>query len=108
LITELTELEYIENGAKEKVDHKPRGSKDVADAVCGVAAFLLTRRNTWRTQPTFRGEGGLMLHGHRTGVGSVELQEVSEDELDQRGVTKRPKTKRRSISRVKSRRRKIE
>lgn len=108
LITELTELEYIENGAKEKVDHKPRGSKDVADAVCGVAAYLLTRRNTWRTQPTFRGDGGLMLHGWRTGIGSVELEEISEAEMTERGAHKRAKTKRRSISRVKSRRRKVE
>lgn len=107
LIKELTELEYVQHGAKEKVDHKPRGSKDVADAVCGVAAFLLTRRQTWTTQPTFRGQGGLMLHGHRTGLGTIKLEELSENELITAGATYgRPTAKRRSLTRMKSRVRK--
>lgn len=105
LITELTELEYIQHKSKEKVDHKPRGSKDVADAVAGVAAYLLTRRHTWKQQPTFRGERGLLLHGHRTGLGSVELEELTYAELDE-GRTGRPTPPRRSISRIKSRARK--
>jgi hypothetical protein len=105
LIHELTELEYVQHGSKEKVDHKPRGSKDVADAVCGVAAYLLTRRHTWTSQPTFRGDRGLLLHGHRTGMGSVELEELSDDEIP--GLRSgRHVTQRRSISRVKGRKRK--
>jgi hypothetical protein len=108
LITELAELEYVENGAKEKVDHKPRGSKDVADAVCGVAAYLLTRRQTWKQQPTFRGERGLMLHGHRTGIGSVELEELSNAEIDARIGSGRKTIKRRSVSRMRTRRTAVE
>lgn len=105
LVHELTELEYVQNGAKEKIDHKPRGSKDVADAVCGVAAYLLTRRHTWTSQPTFRGDRGLLLHGHRTGLGSVELEEIDQDEMF--GTrTGRPSVNRRSVSRIKGRKRK--
>ena len=32
---------------KDKVDHPPNGSKDVADAMCGVAFGLSTRREVW-------------------------------------------------------------
>lgn len=107
LIKELTELEYVQNGAKEKVDHKPRGSKDVADAVCGVAAFLLTRRQTWTTQPMFKGMQGLMLHGNRTGTGSMTLEEVDDFELDNAGAKHgRPMVHRRSLNRLKQRKRK--
>lgn len=108
LITELTELEYVEHGTKEKVDHKPRGSKDVADAVCGVAAYLLTRRTAWTTQPTFRGEQGLMLHGHRTGMGSVDLEELSDEEWSEQTHKGRPQVQRRSIQRMQKRRRSID
>lgn len=107
LVKELTELEYVTNRGKEKVDHKPRGSKDVADAVCGVAAYLLTRRQSWTTQPTFRGRGGLMLHGNRTGVGSVELPEIDESEFTERhGSGRRSITKRRGVERLNPKRRK--
>lgn len=106
LIKELTELEYVSQGAKEKIDHRPKGSKDVADAVTGVAAFLLTRRHAWTTQPTFRGMQGLMLHGHRTGIGSVELEAMSEDEQEKLYELGRPKTERRSVERMKTRQRK--
>lgn len=106
LIKELTELEYVQNGAKEKIDHKPRGSKDVADAVCGVAAFLLTRRHTWSQQPTFRAQNGMMLHGHRTGMGSVELEECDEDEIPNGSANGRKTVNRRSVGRMKLRKRK--
>jgi hypothetical protein len=107
LVKELTELEYVQMKNKEKIDHKPRGSKDVADAVCGVAAYLLTRRRTWTQQPTFRGESGLLLHGHRTGMGSVELEELSEEEMELRHPSgRRSVSKRRSLDRVTPRRRK--
>ncbi len=107
LVKELTELEYVQNGAKEKIDHKPRGSKDVADAVCGVAAFLLTRRQTWTTQPLFKGSQGMMLHGNRTGIGSVNLEELTDDEFNSTGAKHgRPTVKRRSLDRLKQRKRK--
>lgn len=107
LVKELTELEYVQHGTKEKVDHKPRGSKDVADAVCGVAMFLLTRRKAWSTRPTFRGEKGLMLHGSKTGIGTVELDEVEEDEMQEKGGRKSIKN-RRSLDRMTPRRRSLD
>lgn len=108
LVKELTELEYVQHGSKEKVDHKPRGSKDVADAVCGVAMYLLTRRSSWSTQPTFRAANGMMLHGHRTGLGSVQLDELTEEEFDERNPSGRKSIKtRRSINRLTPRRRNV-
>lgn len=81
-------------------------SKDVADAACGVATYLLTRRQSWTTQPTFRGTGGLMLHGHKTGIGP-QLEEISEDEFTERhGSGRRSITKRRSVNRLNPKRRK--
>ncbi len=55
LAGELAGLQYSTNrsGSKEKVDHRPDGTKDVADAVCGVYAFLLNRKSTWRDIKTF-------------------------------------------------------
>ena len=45
LTDELFGLEFDET--KDKVDHPPRGSKDVADAVCGAYNTMLTRRSSW-------------------------------------------------------------
>jgi phage terminase large subunit-like protein len=45
LISELFELEYDET--KDKIDHPPNGSKDVADAVCGAYHSMLQRRASW-------------------------------------------------------------
>lgn len=45
LVNELFELEY--DAVKDKVDHPPRGGKDVADAVCGAYTTLLERRASW-------------------------------------------------------------
>lgn len=108
LVKELTELEILRKNNKEKVDHKPRGSKDVADAVCGVAAYLLTRRQSWTTQPTFRGRSGLMLHGSRTGMGDVVLDQIDEDEFEElHGSGRRSIKSRRSINRLNPKRRKV-
>lgn len=104
LSNELVELEYVQAGAKEKVDHKPRGSKDVADAVCGVASYLLTRRSAWTTQPQFQGPNGLLLHGARTGTGTVELEDAFEDDTPTHG---RHSVKRKTLGRMKVRRRRI-
>lgn len=108
LIKELTELEYVAAGSKEKVDHKPRGSKDVADAVCGVAAYLLTRRKTWSTQPTFKAPNGLMLHSGRTGLGSVSLDELTDKEFAELNSSGRKSiNKRRSLSRLNPKRKSL-
>lgn len=45
LVNELFELEYDET--KDKIDHPPTGSKDVADAVCGAYYSMLQRRGSW-------------------------------------------------------------
>ncbi|MET4190701.1 MULTISPECIES: hypothetical protein [unclassified Bradyrhizobium] len=49
LANELAGLEYVRSqGTKpDKVDHRSNGTKDVADAVCGVTSFLLKRRVAW-------------------------------------------------------------
>lgn len=106
LIKELTELEYVRNGSKEKIDHKPRGSKDIADAVCGVASYLLTRRATWTTQPKYKGDRGLMLHGNRTSIGNVKLENLTADDLDYliRRRGRRSVSERKSVSRLPVRR----
>lgn len=48
---------------KEKVDHRPNGTKDVADAVVGVATFLLRKRMTWTQAQASGGRTGLFLMG---------------------------------------------
>lgn len=45
LVSELFELEY--DTVKDKVDHPVKGSKDVADAVCGAYSTLVERRSSW-------------------------------------------------------------
>jgi hypothetical protein len=45
--TELSELEQVVKNNKIKVDHRPQSSKDVADALCGVTNFLMTRKSSW-------------------------------------------------------------
>ena len=80
LVQELVQLEFTRQGAKEKVDHPPRGSKDVADAVCGVVSTLLTRRAAWTGRPKFLGNSGFMLHGNRTVHDKVYLPTAEEVE----------------------------
>jgi len=48
LIKEFTELEY--DPQKQKVDHPPHGSKDLADAVAGCVFILLTRLSKLQRQ----------------------------------------------------------
>lgn len=45
LVQELFDLEFDET--KDKIDHPPKGSKDVADAVCGAYYTMLQRRSSW-------------------------------------------------------------
>jgi hypothetical protein len=105
LMKELVELEYVRAGSKEKIDHRPHGgSKDVADAVCGVASYLMTRRAAWTQQPIFIGQGGYMLHGRRTVHENVQLMERPKEQIEQ-GLyrrTVRKKIVRRPASRHKS------
>jgi len=52
LANELAGLEYIRGAGQtgDRVDHRANGTKDVADAVCGVTSFLLKRRIAWHQQ----------------------------------------------------------
>lgn len=99
LMKELVELEYVRSNTKEKIDHKERGSKDVADAVCGVASYLLTRRAAWTQIPTFMGTGGYMLHGNRTVHEGITLLPKEEEDDEKRPSSKRHTVKRRPVSR---------
>lgn len=48
LADELAGLEYVRsNNGDDRVDHRTNGTKDVADAVCGVSSFLFNRRIAW-------------------------------------------------------------
>jgi hypothetical protein len=102
LLKELVELEYVRSGSKEKVDHRERGSKDIADAVCGVTSYLMTRRLAWTQQPAFIGQGGYLLHGNRTYHDGLNLiQKSDEDEIKNLGKVRKT-VKRRPVSRRKS------
>lgn len=64
---ELAGLEEVAtNSGKTKIDHRPNESKDVADAVCGVANFLLQRKSSWVETRDLGGQEGLFLIGDNT------------------------------------------
>jgi hypothetical protein len=56
LKTELMQLEY--NKQKDKVDHPPRGSKDVADAVAGACYNIALSRQVRNAAGFYLAEGG--------------------------------------------------
>jgi len=99
LLKELVELEYVRSNSKEKVDHRERGSKDIADAVCGVTSYLMTRRQAWTQQPIFMGQGGYLLHGSRTYHEGMSLMKRSEEETVKSLQSVRKTVSRRSTSR---------
>lgn len=80
MVQELVQLEFTRQGAKEKVDHPPKGSKDISDAVCGVVSTLMTRRSAWTGRPKFIGNSGFMLYGNRTVHNGVYLPTSEEVE----------------------------
>jgi len=67
LINEFFELEYDE--VKDKIDHPPNGSKDVADAVCGAYYSMLMRRASWTSaqmdDETLAASGGRVEYDER-------------------------------------------
>jgi hypothetical protein len=102
LLKELVELEYVRAGSKEKIDHRERGSKDIADAVCGVTSYLMTRRQAWTQQPAFIGQGGYLLHGNRTYHEGLNLLQKSDESEIESQKSVRKTVKRRPVSRRKS------
>ena len=61
---ELVNLEY--NEKKKKVDHPPRGSNDIADALCGAVFAAATSRKI-RTQTTTKTKDGQRVRTSRAG-----------------------------------------
>lgn len=45
---ELVSLQF--DAEKDKIDHLPTGSKDIADAVCGAFTLLMTRSSSWLSE----------------------------------------------------------
>lgn len=119
LAKELRELEVSYHNNKEKVDHPQTdyGSKDVADGVCGVVQFLMTRRSTWSRLTIDRGPG-MHLFGrseeiarsyHKSGPYALgekdEIDGIMEDITEKvRHKTVRKKTSRAAFSRPTSNR----
>lgn len=93
---ELAELEQITKNNKLRVDHKPSGSKDCADAICGVTAFLMSRRGAW-TSIKADDRSGLQLLGNKEIAENIRLSTVDNESL----VTyyKRPQVVRRTVQR---------
>jgi hypothetical protein len=67
LTQELYDLEFDEQ--KDKIDHPPNGSKDVADAVCGAFFCMSQRSQTWTIDPNamtdFRADPGYRFDEER-------------------------------------------
>jgi hypothetical protein len=77
-------------------------SKDIADAVCGVTSYLMTRRQAWTQQPAFIGQGGYLLHGNRTYHEGLNLLQKSDESEIESQKSVRKTVKRRPVSRRKS------
>jgi len=107
LVKELAELETRIQGNKERVDHKPKGSKDVADAVCGVTAFLLQRRAAW-SGIRITSENGMHLFGDSELIAQSQGKVMRKDpDANVTRITQRPKITRRNIERKNIRRKTI-
>lgn len=72
---ELAELEQTTHNNKIKVDHRPNSSKDCADAVCGVVAFLMTRRSSWDGMEYTADDDPLKLIGDKNIADSISRHE---------------------------------
>jgi len=90
---ELAQVERTMVGKKEKVDHRPNGSKDVADAAVGVATFLLTRKSNWRANSAVGSEPGLYMIGAKTKptTGNADADAIFEEarQLKRKAGTRR-------------------
>lgn len=86
---ELAGVERIVTNNKEKVDHTPNGTKDVADAVVGVATFLLRRRVTWSSAQHSGGRTGLFLLGDPKLSHAAPVANVNNDGAGRRAGSRR-------------------
>ncbi len=97
---ELVELETSIKNNKEKVDHSPNGTKDVADAIVGVANHILRQKVSWNPSVIDGGTSGTFLLGT---LSEEELSEMKENETDDgnRRINRRPRPKRKRAIRRK-------
>jgi len=98
LANELAGLEYVRGNnstQQDKVDHRVNGTKDVADAVCGVTAFLLKRRIGW--SPSFNKFAGINENVQEPAQQEAQLQEGTAQAV--RGMTLRKSVFRRPTNR---------
>lgn len=96
LSKELAELEQVIKNNKLKVDHKSNGTKDVADAVCGVTAFLMSRRGSWGNLRA-ESKDELQLLGNREMADEIRTRE--RDRHSDVTYYKRPTIMRRTVQR---------
>jgi hypothetical protein len=94
LTKELTEVETTIHNNKEKIDHRANGTKDVADAVVGVAAFILGRRAAWNQMRFDGAKAGLFLFTDK----NLKMSKAPTAN-DSRGPGERKSTNRRNIER---------
>jgi hypothetical protein len=95
---ELAEVESTIKNNKEKIDHRPNGTKDVADAVVGVASTLLSRRVAWKPAQLQGGATGYFLLGDESeawGAGRPNTSPRAKSD----NVSGRPASNRRTINR---------
>jgi len=96
---ELVELETTIKGNKEKVDHSPNGTKDVADAVVGVANHILRQKVSWNPSVIDGGTSGTFLLGT---LSDEELAELKAGKSEtNRKLNRRPRPKRKAAVRRK-------
>lgn len=90
---EFAEVERMIDKNKERVDHRPNGTKDVADAVVGVAAFLLKRRSSWQGAQLIGGKTGMFLMGNAYGktqrAGNVTVAGSNRPGSNRRNIERR-------------------
>lgn len=91
---ELAEVESVTSNNKEKVDHTPNGTKDVADAVVGVASTLFSRKLAWAQVSYSGGQTGLFLMGDNNRRGDPNRYLKDTVDPDAHGKSNRPGTSR--------------
>lgn len=98
---ELAQVETVKpkTGTKEKVDHRPNGSKDVADGLVGVAAYLLNRKINWLPSIPIGTEPGLYLIGKKENAGKPSTGNVITSPHDIENQLKRRKSLRKKTNR---------
>ena len=85
---EFAELETTSKNNKEKIDHRPDGTKDVADAMVGAATTLMTRRSSWQTAQYSGARVGMFMIGEELKF-DQEAVAPTDDKKNAQGPRKR-------------------